>query len=287
MSLQSVFACPNLLMETAVTTLRKQGVLTLIASGNQGNKDSFNIPACIKDAVSVGATYDGNVGSVSGWKTACTDDPTEVDMVTCWSSSAPTLDLLAPGAYTTSTGRNGFTSTFLGTSQAAPHAAGVAALMLEALPDLTTDQIEARLKATGVQLKDDLNDLDPETNRQTPRIDARVALLIDDDEDFDGDGCTNGEEFGPNPQTGGLRNPLLVWDFMNPTQDGENRVDDILLVLEQYFIDEGQPGYTTLTDRTRIGPYDWSLGPPDGCSASMTSSHRLHNTSTTVRPSSA
>ena len=51
---------------------------------------------------------------------------------------------------------------------------------------------------------------------------------------------------------------------MNPTADGMNRVDDVLAVVGQYFIDEGETGYTTATDRTYIGPHAWILGAPDG-----------------------
>ena len=52
-----------------------------------------------------------------------------------------------------------------------------------------------------------------------------------------------------------------------------NRVDDILRAVEQYFKDAyldppgntiPNPDYTSDTDRTLLGPYVWSLGPPDG-----------------------
>jgi len=263
MSLQSGLPCPNTALSTAITTLRQQGVGTFIAAGNHGTKNSFTIPACFTDGISVGAVYDSNIGSLT-WSGVCTDSPTAADQVGCWSDSSPDLDLLGPGAYVTSTGYNGFTSTFRGTSQATPHAAAVAALLKQALPALSLDNIEARMKATGTTIADDLHDSDPNTKRQTPRIDARVALLTDDSADDDGDGCTNGQEFGSNPLTGGKRNPLSPWDYMNPTGDGMNRVDDILAVVNQFFIDAGNPAYTEATDRTRAGPNAWNLGPPDG-----------------------
>jgi hypothetical protein len=54
------------------------------------------------------------------------------------------------------------------------------------------------------------------------------------------------------------------WDYFNPTADGENRMDDVMAVLTQYFVDQGQPGYTPTTDRTLLGPNAWNLGPPNG-----------------------
>ncbi len=83
--------------------------------------------------------------------------------------------------------------------------------------------------------------------------------------DFDGDGCEDLEELGDDPQLGGMRDPTNPWDYLNPTHDGKNRVDDILAVLGQYFIDEGNPAYTEDTDRTAIELGDpWDLGPPNG-----------------------
>ena len=64
--------------------------------------------------------------------------------------------------------------------------------------------------------------------------------------------------------TGGRRNPKNPWDYFNPTHDGQNRVDDILLVVHQFFKDSGNPAYNVDTDRTLIGPNAWNTGPPDG-----------------------
>jgi hypothetical protein len=43
-----------------------------------------------------------------------------------------------------------------------------------------------------------------------------------------------------------------------------NRIDDIVAVLNQYFIDSGDAGYNPDTDRTLVGPNLWNLGPPNG-----------------------
>ncbi len=85
--------------------------------------------------------------------------------------------------------------------------------------------------------------------------------------DFDLDGCPDVRELavGVSAQNaGGNRDPKNPWDYFNPSHDGLNRVDDILLVLDQYFIDQGNPNYTMATDRTLVGPNQWNLGPPNG-----------------------
>jgi hypothetical protein len=83
--------------------------------------------------------------------------------------------------------------------------------------------------------------------------------------DGDGDGCPDVDESGPDEMLGGRRNFFNPWDYFNPTNDGQNRVDDILAVVDHYFLSEGEPGYEDgKYDRSYLGPNDWNLGPPDG-----------------------
>jgi subtilisin family serine protease len=118
----------------------------------------------------VGAVYDANY---PGFDTVfCSDVPADVDRVACWSNSDPTLDLLAPGCEISSAGLSGPVSTYCGTSQASPHAAGAAALLLQQRYDATPDQIEARLKSTGVPRTDTRNGV------TTPRIDLLSAVSL-------------------------------------------------------------------------------------------------------------
>ena len=92
-----------------------------------------------------------------------------------------------------------------------------------------------------------------------------LATEMIDYPDSDLDGCADAEESdGNDPSLGGQRDPANPWDYFNPTHDGLNRVDDILRVVQQFFKDEGQPGYTQDTDRTHLGPDTWDLGPPNG-----------------------
>ncbi len=92
------------------------------------------------------------------------------DKVTCFSNTDTTLDLLAPGAVITSDGLGSGLSSFIGTSQASPHCAGAAALLLQINATLTPAQIESTLKSTGKPITDS------RTGMITPRIDLLAAV---------------------------------------------------------------------------------------------------------------
>ena len=95
---------------------------------------------------------------------------------------------------------------------------------------------------------------------------SALGTLFSDplDPDTDDDKCTDDQELGADQTVGGRRDPQNEWDYFNPTHDGKNRVDDILAVVDQYFVDQANPNYTQDTDRTLVGPNAWSLGAPNG-----------------------
>lgn len=148
--------------------LRARGVTVFVASGNDASGSQVGEPACIDGVVSVGAVYDANVGGVNF--DTCADSTTAADKVLCISDGGAQLDVLAPGGRITAPKNGGGTEAGFGTSDAAPHAAGVAALMLEARPSLTPEQIETTMKQTGVPV------VDPRSGMTFPRIDALAAL---------------------------------------------------------------------------------------------------------------
>lgn len=158
----------TLALAQAVNTLRARGTITVGSAGNAANKGATGAPACLSQAIGVGAVYDANVGAISF---GCTDSTTAADKITCFSNSSTAVDLLAPGAAITSSGLGGGVAGFAGTSQAAPHVAGAIALLLQVKPTATADQIETALKASGVPLKD--------VNGVTaPRIDVKGAVDV-------------------------------------------------------------------------------------------------------------
>lgn len=152
------------------------GILVAVAAGNDATSNALAVPACISSAVSVGAVYSDNHISVS-WSDGnggvqCVDSPVVSDQIACFSDSNTDLSLLAPGAFWLVTGKGGGLDVFHGTSAACPAAAGAAALVHQARPDLTPAGIEGALRATGKPITDTRN------NVVTPRLDTLAAVEL-------------------------------------------------------------------------------------------------------------
>ena len=271
-------------IETQIDLLLLNGVLSFAASGEEGTKSAITWPACIPSVVSVGGVYDADIG-LHTWEgpiPACTDTTTAPDKVGCGSPSSDDLDLLAPGCSIVSTAIGGGEIGFCGTSQAVPHAVGVAALVKQTLPTLPAVFIPARMRSAGTWVKDDFNDGDPGTFRWTQRVDARVAFLVDDFADFDQDGCSDFEEFGPSATLGGQRNPLWFWDFYDvpagtpPARDERVNILDIGAINLRFGATgdptgdplsppPAAPAYHTAFDRSSPSGTDlWNLGAANG-----------------------
>lgn len=168
------------LFANAVAQLRAQGVVIFASTGNEGSANSIAAPACLSGVVAVGATYDSdlgrepNAGSYAGYFGGnwpdCFDESTSLQTITCFTNSNSLVDIVAPGARITSSGMAGGTSVFIGTSQASATAAGVAALLLEASPNLTPTEIETILEQSGTPL------VDPKNGLSFPLINALAAI---------------------------------------------------------------------------------------------------------------
>jgi hypothetical protein len=168
-------------MARAVKNLVDAGVTLFAASGNLGSSTTMSSPACNTGVIAVAATYDSDVGTQPpggstyrarfGANVAdCGDRTTAFDQITCFSNTPARIDIAAPGAPMLSDGLNGQTSTYRGTSQASPAAAGVAALMLECNPSLTPAQVKDAMQKTGVP------SLDAKTMRMIPSLRADAAV---------------------------------------------------------------------------------------------------------------
>ncbi len=162
----------NLSISEAANAVKAEAIILFAASGNDGADYRIDVPACLSSVFSIGAVYDADVGQRSYYLT-CTDETTTQDQIACFSNVSTVLDLLAPGARITSTDRYGGTAIGSGTSMACPHAAGMAALLLEANPSLTPDDLLTLMSTTGTPLYDDRISL------WFPRIDIAAALGID------------------------------------------------------------------------------------------------------------
>ena len=136
-------------LQPVIARLRQRGVVIAASSGNNGDTNRMWLPACMADVLGVGATFDN------------------ADNVASFSNSSPSLDLLAPGVSITSTARGGGLTTLSGTSMAAPHVAGLIALMKQKAGTwLPADSIQTLLRANGKNVVDARNSI------ATPRIDA-------------------------------------------------------------------------------------------------------------------
>ncbi len=110
--------------DAAFQNLINSGVPTVVAAGNDALDACNYSPSDLPDALTIGATDQNDARSP-------------------FSNYGRCVDLYAPGYYIISTSNGGDTGTSIynGTSQAAPHVAGVAALYLEAHPTATPAEV--------------------------------------------------------------------------------------------------------------------------------------------------
>src|ERR671910_2321765 len=103
-------------LDDAVRRSAAGGVFYSIAAGNNG------ADACLTSPARAGAGTDNGIATVA--------PSTSSDGETSWSNYGPCVDVWAPGAGVLSTKKGGGTTTMSGTSMAAPHVGGGAALYL-------------------------------------------------------------------------------------------------------------------------------------------------------------
>ncbi|MEU1369435.1 S8 family serine peptidase [Streptomyces sp. NPDC005803] len=114
----------------AINILYSEGVATVAAAGNQGYTSAVNSPACVPNAVTVGAT---------------TDD----DQLTTYTNRGSLVDIFAPGNGVTSSLLGGTYGAKNGTSMAAPHVAGALAVLRQANPTAPLGDLIKALTGTG------------------------------------------------------------------------------------------------------------------------------------------
>ncbi len=159
-------------IEPSLLRAYNNNIPIVAGSGNSGSTNGITYPAISPYTISVGATYDANVGSTS--TTVCADTTTYVDKVACWGDRATFLDLMAPGGRITTTSLNQppfplfFTS--MGTSLSTPHVSGIIALMLQRNKNLLPSQVKEILVRTGDIVYDNA------TGMTFPRVNALNAV---------------------------------------------------------------------------------------------------------------
>jgi uncharacterized repeat protein (TIGR01451 family) len=142
-----------------VQALRAAGIVPVFAAGNAGpDPGTVRSPGSLPEAIAVGASGD-------------------LDQVLDFSSRGPSAwgeikpEVVAPGVNVLSSLPGGAYATAYGTSMAAPHVSGLAALLLQADAGLSVDAVEALITGTSLPL----GDIMPNNDSGWGRIDAYQA----------------------------------------------------------------------------------------------------------------
>ncbi len=131
--------CQGALATAFRNLITQRGILVVNSAGNHNTEASNYIPTCVPEVLVVGATHAGDKrwGPPSAPWSYCEQQ--------CGSNWGSYVDVFAPGAAIVSSGNGGGACERTGTSMAAPHAAGVAALYLQRHPNATPAQVHAAI----------------------------------------------------------------------------------------------------------------------------------------------
>lgn len=122
-------------LKSIIDQLFAQDAVTVIASGNDGFRNSIGSPGCISTAVTVSST-------------------TDADNISSFSNMSNTVDLLAPGSSIDSSVPGGGFDKFNGTSMATPQVTGAFAALSSCNNDPTVVDILTALENAGVGITD-------------------------------------------------------------------------------------------------------------------------------------
>lgn len=148
---------------TMVQTWVDAGIVPVFAAGNNGwDNGRVGVPAAFPHAVAVGAT-----DAQDAWAWFSSLGPS-----TWGGHTYLKPDVVAPGGRVWSAGFQGGFRVLSGTSMAAPHVAGLVALLLQADPRLDVAGITRLLRDTTI----DLGPTGPDTKHGYGRIDAFAAV---------------------------------------------------------------------------------------------------------------
>jgi serine protease len=140
MSLGGGGACDTT-TQNAINSARSRGTVVVVAAGNESQNASNSNPANCAGVIAVAAT------NRSGGRASYSNYGTIVDVAAPGGDTGAGI-LSTLNAGTTSPGADSYAS-YMGTSMATPHVAGVVALMLAKNAALTPDDVESRLKSSA------------------------------------------------------------------------------------------------------------------------------------------
>jgi subtilisin len=164
------------ILHQAVCKSVAEGVTYVVAAGNDHEDASHLVPAAYSEVITVSALADsdGRPGGRGG-SPSCRAD--EDDTLANFSNYGPAVDLIAPGVCIFSTmpmdsttlGDSGGYGTLTGTSFAAPHVAGAAALWISRHRGATPAQVRSALIAAG---NSNWNNSDDPDGIKEPEVDV-------------------------------------------------------------------------------------------------------------------
>lgn len=158
---------------TAIQTAVTRGIAVFVATGNSGAQNRLSSPGCLSNVIAVAATYDADLGrepDAGEFGVGCFDANASPDVVACFSNIGRGVSLVAPGIWTTTDAPGGKLVTTAGTSNAAPVAAAVGALVLSVDDSLRPADLQRLLEETGTLVT-------AKNGQKYPRVDAVAALI--------------------------------------------------------------------------------------------------------------
>jgi len=173
---------------TPVQEAQSAGIVTVAASGNNGNTNGILYPACTPGVVSVGAVYDTDTAGCS---------PGTKDSIACFSNVANYLSLLTPSG---------------ATSFAAPQVSAAVAVLASAFPSELPSVRAFRMTQSGKPVIDNRTG---GLGYVIPRLDIAAALL------FPASPPPANNDFAAATVLSGDAGSVLGWNFYATRENGE------------------------------------------------------------------
>ena len=143
--------CESGALDIAINNSIKAGITIVVAAGNEGKDAGTFTPANNPEVITVSAIADtdGKCGG-NGPPTPYGAD----DMLASFSNYGNVVDISAPGVDIYSTFKSNSYTKLTGTSMAAPHVAGAAALYISSHPEASPQDVKNYLITSGTHLSD-------------------------------------------------------------------------------------------------------------------------------------